>query len=314
MGGGGGLYRSKPAGDYRKVIQDARNKTQSSAIETKVNDLIKEKLLIHNDRDAATQQKHLEEIKTILESDKEGVIEIKLGGSVSKHTYIEGFSDVDALILVDKSELSENHPDQIKQYIKKQLEQNLKKVKQIEVGALSVKIEFKDGTQIQLLPAIRRGEGYKIADPKTNEWSNIIHPQKFAEKLTEINQKNNNGVIPVIKIVKRINAQLPPDQQLSSYHVESLAIKIFDSYPEENSKTPKAMLEYFFDKARDEVKIPIKDRTGQSINVDEDLGDDHSPRRLRSSNTLNRIFTRMKNANSSSSIDEWNKILGTDDE
>ena len=74
------------------------------------------------------------------------------------------------------------------------------------------------------------------------------------------------------------------------------------------------MLEYFFEKAKDEVKSPIKDNSGESINVDEDLGDENSPRRLRASNTLNRVYTRMKNADSSATIDEWKKILGNGDE
>ena len=314
MGGGGGLYRSRPAGDYQKVIQDVRNKTQSGAFETKVNELMKDKLTVHNDRDSPTHQNHLEDIKKVLESEKEGIIDLKLGGSISKHTYIDGFSDIDVLVLVDKSELSESSPDEIKKYIKKQLEKKVKNIASIEVGDLAVTVVFKDGSEIQLLPALRHGEGYKIAERKTNQWSNVIHPEKFARKLTEINQTNGKNVVRVIKLVKGINAQLPPDQQLSGYHIESLAIKIFRTYPEDNSKTPKAMLEYFFEKAKDEVKTPIKDRSGQSINVDEDLGPENSPRRLRASNTVNRIYTRMKNANSSLSTDEWTKILGNTDE
>ena len=277
MGGGGGLYRSRPAGDYQKVIQAARDKTQSGAFETKVNELLTEKLTEHNDRDSPTHRKHIEEIKNILESDTEGIIELKLGGSVSKHTYIDGISDVDVLVLVDKSELSEKNPDEIKKYIKIQLEKKLKKVESIEVGDLAVTVIFKDGTEIQLLPALRHGEGYKIGERKANQWSKVIHPEKFARKLTDVNQKNSRTVVRVIKLVKGINAQLPQDQQLSGYHIESLAIKIFRNYPEENLKTPKAMLEYFFEKAKDEVKNPIKDHSGQSINADEDLGPENSP-------------------------------------
>ena len=108
--------------------------------------------------------------------------------------------------------MSNNSPDQIKQFIKKQLGKKVKNVENIKVGDLAVTVVFKDGTEIQLLPALCHGEGCKIPERNTNRWSNVIYPKKFANKLTEVNQKNNNTVVPVIKIVKSINAQLPPDQ------------------------------------------------------------------------------------------------------
>ena len=70
------------------------------------------------------------------------------------------------------------------------------------------------------------------------------------------------------------------------------------------------MLKYFFERAKDEVKTPIKDSTNQSIHVDDDLGPENSPQRLRASYTLYRITNRMKNADISANSEEWDKILG----
>ena len=60
------------------------------------------------------------------------------------------------------------------------------------------------------------------------------------------------------------------------------------------------------------VKKPIKDKTNQSIHVDDDLGPENSPQRLRVSYTLDRIGRRMRNADEVGSIEEWESILGVD--
>ncbi|WP_292369686.1 CBASS oligonucleotide cyclase [Methanoregula sp. UBA64] len=289
----------------RKRIQD-----KSESYETDINEKINEKLSVYNDRDTEIHREHLKDIRKIIEDDNEGSIELKFAGSVSKHTYIDGLSDVDVLVLVNNSELADKSPQEIKIYLKSVLQKRLKHVKEIHTGSLAITVIFSDGTEIQLLPALKRGEGYRIQEEKRNSWSNVTRPDKFAAKLTETNQNCGQKVIPVIKIAKSINSQLPEDQQLSGYHIESLAIKIFRGYPEDAPRTPKFMLKYFFEKATVEVKTQIKDSTHQSIHVDDYLGPNDSLQRKNVSDTLKRISDRMKNADSNANIEEWEKILG----
>lgn len=310
MGGGGGVFHSRTPEDYKREIRDIRDNTKDEAFETGVNEKINEKLGSYNARDTETHREHLNDIKQIIESDADVTVDLKFAGSVSKHTYVDGLSDVDVLVLVNKSELANKTPNEIKEYIKSKLQQKLKNVEEIRTGSLAVTVRFSDGTEIQLLPALEKGNGYRIPAEKGNNWSNVTHPEKFASKLTKVNQDCGQKVVPVIKIAKSINAQLPEDQQLSGYHIESLAIKIFRNYPEDAPRTPKAMLKYFFERAKDEVKTPIKDSTQQSVHVDDDLGPENSPQRLRASYTLYRISNRMKNADASANREEWDKILG----
>jgi hypothetical protein len=310
MGGGGGVFHSRTPDDYKREIREIREKSQDEAFETAVNEMINDKLGEYNARDTESHREHLNEIKQILEADKDGTVDLKFAGSVSKHTYVDGMSDVDVLVLVNNSELTDKSPNEIKNYIKSKLQQKLANVEEIRTGSLSVTIRFSDGTEIQLLPALQKGDGYRVPAEKGDNWSNVTRPDKFASKLTEVNQSCGQKVVPVVKIAKSIIAQLPEDQQLSGYHVESLAIKIFRNYPDDAPKTPKAMLKYFFAQAKEEVKIPIKDNTGQSLHVDDDLGQENSPQRLRMSYTLYRISNRMKNADSSANSEEWQKILG----
>lgn len=310
MGGGGGVFHSKSPNEYKREIREIRKQSKDEAFETTVNDKINEKLGEYNARDTEAHREHLADIKEVLEEDGYGTLDLKFAGSVSKHTYVDGLSDVDVLVLVDNSELADKTPNEIKEYIKSKLQERLSDIGEIRMGSISVTVKFNDGSEIQLLPALKKGEGYKIPSEKGDTWSQVTKPDKFASKLTEVNQSCGQKVVPVIKIAKSIIGQLPEDQQLSGYHVESLAIKIFSNYPADASKTPKAMLSYFFEKARDEVRNPIKDSTGQSIHVDDYLGPEDSAPRIRRGYALQRIYNRMRTADISGNGEEWEKILG----
>lgn len=309
--GGGGYSSGGSSDEYKEIIEETREKTKNVEYEARVNDRITEHLAESNARDAELTKEHLDELKEIVETDIGGTVDLRFGGSVSKHTYVEGLSDTDVLMLIEKTDLVDKNPQEVLKYIKSRLaEAHLRNVEDIRIGKLAVTVRYKDGTEIQLLPAVRKGDGYKIPSQKTGEWSNIIRPDKFASRLTEVNQSCNSKVIPVIKLVKRINSQLPEDQQLSGYHIESLAIEAFKSYPDSKEKTTKEMLKYFFEKAKNDVRSPIKDKTGQSIHVDDYLGAEDSRARMRISYTLDRVHRKMKNADELESIEEWDAILG----
>lgn len=309
-GGGGGVFSNYKPEEYKKKIRESVEKTRSEAFETEVATYISELLAEYNSRDVEVVREHLDEIKEIIEEEIGGTTNLMFGGSVRKHTYVDGLSDVDVLVTIEKSELSALSPKDVLEYISSKLEENIGNVQDIRVGNLAVTVVFPDGIEIQLLPAIKRGEGVKIPTGKGNDWSKVIRPDKFATRLTEVNQLNNGKVIPVIKLVKGINSQLPEKQQLTGYHIESIAIEAFKSYPDSRPKTAKAMLKYFFDKAKDIVKTPIKDKTGQSINVDDHLGQGNSFERCQISYALDRVFRRMKNADEVGSVEEWKSILG----
>ena len=95
--------------------------------------------------------------------------------------------------------------------------------------------------------------------------------------------------------------------ELTGYHIEAMAIEIFKSYS--GPRSTKSMLEYFFDKSRDLVLKNIRDKTGQSINVDDYLGPEGSEQRTAISNRLNRVLRRMKNANATGIVNEWLRTI-----
>ena len=160
-------------------------------------------------------------------------------------------------------------------------------------GSASWGPSFSCGTiEVQVLPAIRTKSGVRIADPKTNRWSNVVYPERFARKLTQVNQRNDNKVIPTVKLAKGLAAHMIPSDRdhISGYHMESLAIEAFRNY--QGPHDLKSLFRHFADFSSRAVMRPITDSTGQSRHVDEYMGQQGSARRQRASNSLQRMRQR----------------------
>jgi hypothetical protein len=166
-------------------------------------------------------------------------------------------------------------------------------------------LEF-DGIKFELLPAIRREGVLHISSASQDKWSKI-KPESFFAKLSEVNDQNGAKVVPTIKIAKGIIDTFRGDCKLTGYHVESLAIEAFKNYG--GPQNTKAMVERFFDFARERVLSPIKDRTGQSVHVDGYAGRTNSACRKLMAQNLDRVSRRIKNANATQSIEKWQRIL-----
>ena len=87
---------------------------------------------------------------------------------------------------------------------------------------------------------------------------------------TSINKMNNNKVVPVIKLVKKLFSSMPQQYQLSGYHVEAMAVEFFSTYNGRN--TLYDMTKHYLDASIKRVLRPITDITGQSHLIDSDLG------------------------------------------
>jgi len=309
MGGSGGgfLPSSSNSDAIKNELKQSISGTKNAGYETNVSAFLNDQLIQYNDRDVKGIQGKLDIIKTALEKDIGGTLNTVFGGSVQKHTYIDGISDVDSLVILNNSELAGKNPEQVKDYFLKTLKDKLKGIKNIQKGDLAVTIEFNDGAIIQLLPAVKTAEGVKIQSAKANKWSEV-NPLGFVEKLTKVNKALEGKLVPTVKLIKGINAQFPEKRQMTGYHIESLAIEVFKSYAGE--RTTKAMLEHFFEKAKSKVLSPIKDKTRQSVHVDEYLGSQNSEDRKGVSYRLDLIYRKIKSANNVASIDLWKDALG----
>lgn len=306
MGGSGGFFvRKVDPQEIADKIRKQENKLHDQEFESEINSFINSMLVDFNDRDTEAIQKHLSEIKKALENDIEGQINLKYGGSVSKHTYIDGLSDIDSLALINKTELLNKSPEEVKDYFYSRLQERFPST-EVRKGDLAITLKFSDEKEIQILPALKTSTGYKIASTNNDGWTNI-KPKIFALSLRAMNQKMSGKLIPMIKLAKSIISNLPSQRQVSGYHAEALSIECFKDY--KGQKTTKSMLKFFFESSSSIVNSPIKDKTGQSTHVDEYLGSSNSLQRKMVSDSLAQIGRKIQNANASKSINQWNELF-----
>src|SRR5437867_13340816 len=109
-GGVGGFRRSSSAITQR--IKEARQR-EIARLNTAVNDYLQELLIKLNGRDADLANARLDQISGIL-GDVSAVEKVLLGGSVAKHTDVDGISDVDALVALNRRELQGKDPENVK--------------------------------------------------------------------------------------------------------------------------------------------------------------------------------------------------------
>lgn len=310
MGGsGGGSFGYSKPDDMRHKIRQEESRTRGVAFETVLSGLFGELLGAFNARDVELVKQRLDHIKSTLQSEIDGSFDQFFGGSVAKHTYVDGLSDVDSLIVIDDSSLNGKNPASILNKMKEIISGSMGDSVDVSSGRMAITITFSDGMVLQVLPALKGSDGtIRVPSSRnTDSWSRI-NPLKFQEALTRWNAECGGKLVPTIKLAKAVIGQLPEAQRLSGYHVESLAIAAFRDY--NGTKTTAAMLPAFFEKARELVLQPIRDSSGQSVNVDDYLGSANSQARQAASHLLGRLSRRMLNASAAESVEQWKTLFG----
>lgn len=306
-GSGGSEYRVDRDAAARR-LREAEEASRDAQTDAEVNSLLNRRLLEVNRRNNEEVASRLEEIQAALAGQIEGVDRLLFGGSVSKHTYVEGLSDVDSLLVLNSDDYGGLKPNQVLAKLQQALESKLDRGQALRIkqGQLSVTVEYKDGLEVQLLPAVERQSGLSIKSASGDRWT-TIEPKSFAGRLSKVNQSQAGAVVPAIKLAKSILASQPVTPTPSGYHLEALAVAAFENYS--GPRNPKAMVTQLFDSATKNVRRPIADVTGQSGHVDEYLGEPDSAERRTMSSGLGAIARRMKNA---SNADAWRSLLGED--
>lgn len=303
MGSGGrGSYYSDRDLDELKEL--ATERLERSRNEQEIASLIAEKLAAINNRDVDEVNERLDEIGAALGDAIEEFERLRFGGSVAKHTFVDGLSDIDSLVLLD-ADAATTTPEQVLTDLKQTLDARLGRsdVESISVGRLAVTVRYRDGDEIQLLPALRRGDAIAIADASGRGWSSTIDPRAFARALTDVNQSQGRMVVPTVKLAKAILTNSLGDAAPSGYHVEALAVDAFRGY--HGSRNHREMLSHLLTHSATAVRRPTGDITGQSISVDEGLGPADSAARIQLSRRLDALAKKVAGGSPS----EWRELL-----
>jgi hypothetical protein len=309
MGGsGGGRSYSSSTVTVDDLLRNAHQQVDQRRYDAEVNELLQDALQGFNERDAEDDRERLDAILDALCGEGDEAITLRFGGSVRKHTYVDGFSDVDVIAVLNGSELAHLSPQEVLSTFASRLRQRLLGV-EVDAGTLAVTVRYPDGREIQVLPTLPTKTGLRIANADGQGWSNLVRPDGFARKLTAINRANGNRVVPVIKLFKGIvETALPAMMKLTGYHAESLAIEAFATY--DGPLTSKAMLRHLCRTAVERVRTPIADRTGQSLHVDDYLGGPNNQARRDLATRLDRLAKRIEDADRRGDAEAWRSMLG----
>lgn len=302
--GGGGGYIPPSSDALRHKIEKARQEEQLR-LNADVNQFLQCELALYNDRDVEQTQARLDKLAELL-GDKMELDNLLFGGSVAKHTYVDGLSDVDALVVLDRSDTQGVSAEKVLNDFYEKLNKSLpmQDVVSIDKGKLAITIHYKDGSEVQLLPAIRSGKLINIPDSSGTGW-NKTNPRVFQQQLTKQNERLNGALVPTIKLVKSLISDLPKQQRLTGYHIEALALDAAKSY--RGPMTPKAMLSHALNHAATRSRTPISDISRQSRNVDDYLGKPNSAQRKLASQAIAGIRRRLDAA---TSIAQWKAMFG----
>ena len=302
-GGGGGYFPSNPE-KLKRLIQEARGTEAQQRLEIKINELLQASLATFNERNTEKIQDHLEKVGQILGKEFE-VDQFRFGGSVAKHTYVDGLSDIDALVILDRRDIVGESPKEVVDSFHDLLSKRLTSddVADVEKGRMAVTVTYRDGTEIQLLPAVRNGSRVAIPNPHKNDWKET-NPKAFQKELTRANERLNGRLVPSIKLVKSIIANLPEQKRLSGYHTEALCLEGMTGY--RGANTVKDLVLHALDYSARRVLRPMGDITGQSRAIDSDLGKPNSVERRVVADALAGVVRRLKAA---TTVDEWKGIL-----
>lgn len=302
-GVGGGPNITGRLGDLQKLVAESQEATRQEHFESDVNQYL-QTVVSSFERDTAKLHERLDDIRSAL-GERVAFEKFLFGGSVAKHTYVEGLSDVDALVVMDRDDLEDKSPRTVLNIFCTALRDKLKgrDVLRIEKGRLAATVVYRDEAEIQLLPAISRGRNVAIANETQQGW-NEINPRAFHRQLTTANQRLNNALVPTIKIAKAIIDRFPESQRLEGHHVEALAVDAVKGY--RGPRTPKALLQNFLEAAAKRVLTPIRDITGQSRVVDDYLGKANSTERGRVHGQLSAVAEKLQTA---ASVKGWKEII-----
>ena len=295
---GGSRSRFRPDNTQHHIIEVVSNKTDEKFASTEVADFLQEELKKINAHDYEAINRHKQTIEDKLKSDCD-VEDIRFGGSHSTHTDVKGLSDID--MLADLGDFKGSQPsDQAIKDFTNAIKERLPNTK-IYSGVMAVTVEFSDGLQVQILPAFRHRDGYRIPDPNGKGWIRTF-PKRFASELTSVNQKQSRQVVPTIKLIKSIcDAN---NVGVSSYHVSNMALNAFKHYA--GPKTQQKMLQHFFNKAKSLCSRPTVDPSGQTQYIDGDLS---SSKRKRMAGDFAQIENKIKKAMESLSLDAWKDLF-----
>jgi Fe-S-cluster formation regulator IscX/YfhJ len=268
MGGSGGYGFSGAQGAAWQPsgLAESLERTRQQAAAAEVAAIFDEAVSEINQMNTEALDRRREKVLEALQELSPDVADLHGGGSYTRHTYVDGLSDVDLLFGMgpysSSTILNKDDPAAVIGEMKKLLRKKYPTTK-MTTGRMAVTMHFSDGLELQILPAFSYHSGYKIPDYDGKGWT-VTRPQVFAERLRERNEEVDGKLLRCIKLAKRICHM--HNVEVKSYHLENMAVRAFDRYA--GPRSDEAMLRHLFNHAKTLVTTHMRDITGQNAYVD----------------------------------------------
>ena len=240
------------------------------------------------------------------------VLDSFLTGSYSRSTMIAPLSeaDIDVFVVLDPSYYEANGQASLLDKVKRVLKKTYPETPEISRNGQAVTITFSD-FMVDVVPAFhRKGGGFLIPSTYSGGLWSGTDPKKHVEISSSANAAHNDGLVPLIKMIKRWNRTI--HRHFRSFHLEVLAWSIFDGVS--ISDYPSGM-RYFFDKGRDLISKKNPDPTdynddvGYYIDTREKI--DAAVSRFKTAyNRACKAEAYDKDGKVEDAINEWRKIFG----
>lgn len=302
-GGGGGVRYSRSSASLDARIAAMRAK-ERERLDQDIARLLAQSLARFSGRDRELTRERLDAIEAAL-GERVQLDRILFGGSVAKHTEVDGISDVDALVILDRQDLRGASAQKVKEAFLRAVQEAVPRanVTDIRLGQMAVTVNYEDGMEIQLVPAIRKGKDLAVPSASGGGWT-MTEPGSFRKQLTGANQRLDAKLVPAIKLIKAMLSRFPPQKRLGGYHIEALAVDAAKNYS--GSTAPKELVLHLLGHASERILKPIQDVTGQSRNVDAHFGAANSAERRNISLALDGMRRRLSAA---TTVAEWKAVL-----
>ena len=228
---------------------------------------------------------------------------IELAGSVEKNTFNEGISDIDLRAVTTNSALLDYSPKVAKRLIMKQI-RSIDEVKNPRVGHQAVTL-IKGGHEYQIIPVIRHNGKTYIPSERGTYWK-TVDIEAFNHSLHSLNRKTNGHFCEAVRFVKILSDRyVPKRNQLSGYHIESIAMEAIGNCSPTMGRTD--MVEKILRYIPSRVKSYSWDITRETKAIDHDLGSNYSAERKDAAKRYHRLkdmFARLRKTKDDSILDE----------
>ncbi len=162
------------------------------------------------------------------------ILEAFPSGSIARNTAIKGYADLDIMVVLHYSKhIKDKLPSEVLQAVRDALGEYKTGVRK---NGQAVTLYYESWPSVDVVPVSRTDNSdgtvkqFNVPDMNSENWI-ISRPRKHTNQMNQKNDSSGPRFKNIVKMIKFWNKQ--HSDTLQSYHIEVMALKIFDNYIDE---------------------------------------------------------------------------------